>query len=308
MRLNHRQLEAFRALIQTGSVTEASKRMHITQPAASRLIADLEYAVGYSLFQREKKRLTPTPEAMALYEEVDRSFIGIGAIAEAAKEIGNFRRGSLHLASLPALALEFLPRIIATFCNDKPDISISLQIHSSQRVVQCIASQQFDIGFAEIHSTHPAVESRVLSNVPMVAVLPKGHALLERSSLSPADFEGENFVSLGSNYPSRKLIDAVFLASKVKRKLQIESQLSLAVGNLVASGAGVSIIDHVTASNLREQGLIETRPFLPDIIYHYCVLLPKHKPLSRLGETFLEIAQQSLAPIDSGVMTTRSII
>ena len=295
MKLNHRQLEAFRALIQTGSVTEAAKWMHITQPAASRLIADLEYTVGYILFRREKKRLLPTPEALALFEEVDRSFIGIGEIAEAAKEIGNFRRGSLHLASLPALALEFLPRIISQFCNDKPDISISLQIHSSQRVVQCVASQQFDIGFAERHTAHSAVNSRLLCDAPMLAILPKGHAMLKHSTLSPQHFEGENFVSLGTNYPSRKLIDAVFLASDVKRKLQVETQLSLAVGNLVASGAGVSIIDHVTACNLRDLGLIETRPFVPDIIYHYCVLFPSHKPLSRLGETFLNMAQQHLA-------------
>ena len=190
MKLNHRQLEAFRGLIQTGSVTEAAKRMHITQPATSRLIADLEYTVGYELFRREKKRLSPTPEALALFEEVDRSFIGINEIAEAAKEIGNFRRGSLHLASLPALALEFLPRIISQFCNDKPDISISLQIHSSQRVAQCVASQQFDIGFAEIPSTHAAVHSHLLYDSPMLAILPKGHALLKHSSLSPIILKG----------------------------------------------------------------------------------------------------------------------
>ena len=100
---------------------------------------------------------------------------------------------------------------------------------------------------------------------------------------------------MGANYPSRKLIDAVFLASDVKRKLQVETQLSLAVGNLVASGAGVSIIDSVNACSLRDLGLIETRPFVPDIIKHYYVLLPSHKPLSRLGETFLEMAQQHLA-------------
>ncbi|MFK7862168.1 MAG: LysR substrate-binding domain-containing protein [Granulosicoccus sp.] len=298
MKLNHRQLEAFRALIQTGSVTEASKKMHITQPAASRLIADLEYAVGYSLFQREKKRLSPTPEALALFEEVDRSFISIAEIADAAKDIGNFQRGSLRLASLPALALEFLPRIIAQLCADKPDISISLQIHSSQRVVQCIASQQFDIGFAEIHSTHPAVESRILCEAPMVAILPRHHALLKYPTLSPANFEGENFVSLGTNYPSRNLIDAVFIASKVKRNLQIETQLSLAAGNLVATGAGVSIIDHITACDLRDREQIEIRPFLPEIMYTYCVFTPGHKPLSRLGKSFLDIAHRNLMAVE----------
>lgn len=294
MKLNHRQLEAFRALIETGSVTEASKRIHVTQPAASRLIADLEHSVGYALFRREKKRLSPTPEALALFEEVDRSFIGLNTIAEAAQEIGKFRRGSLHLASLPAMALDFLPHMISKFCDDKPDISVSLQIHSSQRVMQCIASQQFDMGFAEIDAEHPAVTSKVIYDAPMVAILPKGHALLAHSVISPQDFEDENFVSLGSNYLSRERVDAVFLASNVARKMQIETQLSMAVGNMVARGAGVSIIDHITAYSLREQGLIETRPFLPEIRYSYRVLLPSHKPLSRLGTTFLDMARKHL--------------
>lgn len=299
MKLNHRQLEAFRALIETGSVTEAASRINVTQPAASRLISDLEHSVGYALFRREKKRLSPTPEALALFEEVDRSFIGLSTIAEAARDIGNYRRGSLHLAGLPALALDFLPRMVSQFCTDKPDISVSLQIHSSQRVLQCVASQQFDIGFAEIEAEHPAVTSRTLYDAPIVAILPKGHPLLEHSTLTPENFENENFVSLGANYITRQRIDAVFLASNVTRKMQIETQLSMAVGNMVAAGAGISLIDHITAYGLRDRGLVETRPFLPEIKYSYRVLLPSHRPLSRLGETFLEIASLGLQEADT---------
>lgn len=294
MKLNYRQLEAFRALIETGSVTEAASRINITQPAVSRLIADLEHTIGYALFRREKKRLSPTLEALALFEEVDRSFIGLATIAEAAEDIGNFRRGSLRIAGLPALALDFLPRMIAKFCEDRPNISVSLQIHSSQRVLQCVASQQFDIGFAESKADHPTVTSEVLYNAPMVAVLPKEHRLLKRSTLAPQDFENENFVSFGTNYLTRQRIDAIFLASNINRKIQIETQLSMAVGNLVASGAGISLIDPISALSLRDRGLVETRPFLPKINYSYCVLLPSHRPLSRLGETFLQISSDSL--------------
>lgn len=287
MKLTHRQLEAFRALIETGSVTETSKRINVTQPAASRLIADLERSVGYPLFLREKKRLYPTPEALALFEEVNRSFIGIDTIAEAARDIGSFRRGSLHLIGLPAMALDFLPRMIAKFCQNRPDISISLQIEGSQRVVQCVASQQFDIGFAEIETQHPAVTSRILYEASMVAILPLRHELLERSVLGPKDFEGLNFISFSADYARRKRIDAIFTANSVTRITQIESQLSMAIGNIVASGAGVSIVDHVTACGLQDLGLIEARPFAPEIPYRYRVLLPSHKPLSSLGEAFL---------------------
>jgi len=133
----------------------------------------------------------------------------------------------------------------------------------------------------------------------MVAILPKGHPLLQLSVISPNDFGGETFVSLGTNYQSRINIDAVFSANNVSRRLQIEAQLSMAVGNMVASGAGVSIIDHITAYSLRDQGLIETRPFLPEITYSYRVLLPAHKPLSRLGETFLEIVHENLGIVEN---------
>ncbi|MCF2872002.1 LysR substrate-binding domain-containing protein [Octadecabacter sp. G9-8] len=294
MRLNHRQLEAFRALIDTGSVTEAASRLHVTQPAASRLIADLEKTIGYALFLRQRKRLLPTPEAIALYEEVERSFIGLDTIADAAKDIGSFRRGALHIAGLPALALDFLPRVIAQFCDDRPDISVSLKIHSSPRVLQCVASQQFDIGFAETDVEHPSVTSKILHAAPFVAILPKGHKLLEKSVLWPNDFEGQNYISLGSDYISRRKIDAIFLAYNVQRIMNIESQLSMAVGNLVAAGAGVSIIDLVTARSLRDYGMIEIRPFLPEIEFAFRVLLPSHRPLSPLGETFLQIATEDL--------------
>ncbi|MEO1747128.1 MAG: LysR substrate-binding domain-containing protein [Pseudomonadota bacterium] len=295
MKLNHRQLEAFHALMETGSVTEAADRIHVTQPAASRLIGDLEHAVGYGLFRREKKRLYPTPEALALFEEVDRSFLGLETIAEAAREIGTNRRGLLHIAGLPAMALGFLPKVISAFCGDKPDTSVTLQICSSQRVLQCVASQQFDIGFAEIDTEHPGVDSRLLYEAPMVAILPRGHELLSKDVLVPRDFEKHSFVSLGSNYGPRKRIDAVFLSNNVTRKMQIEAQLSMAVASLVANGAGVSIIDHITASDMEARGLVATRPFLPEINYQYRVLRPSHRPDSLLCSKFLEITKEQLA-------------
>jgi DNA-binding transcriptional LysR family regulator len=298
MKLNHRQLEAFRAMIETGSVTEASKRIGVTQPAASRLISDLEYAIGYALFLREKKRLTPTPEAMALFEEVDRSYIGLGLIGDAARDIGANRRGALRIVSLPAMALSFLPHVISKFCEDKPDISVDMQIHSSQRVIQCVASQQFDLGFAEIDSLHPAVNSQVFFESPMVAILPKHHPLCHKATLTPQDFANENFIALGSSYAMRKRIDALFLANNITRKMQIETQLSMAVANLVASGAGVSIIEALTASSFRGLDLVETRPFLPEITYTYRVLSPAHRPISLLTESFMRATRDALMKFD----------
>lgn len=294
MRLNHRQLEAFRAMIETSSVTEAAKRIHITQPAASRLLSDLEHQVGYPLFARVKNRLTPTPEAQALFEEVERSFIGLETIAEAAREIGTYRRGTLHVAGMPAMALEFLPSIIGSFCKERPDISIALQIRSSQKVADCIASQQYDLGFAEVSVKHPGVSSEILLTAPLVAILPPDHKLADHDILEPKDLENEPFISLGAGYPIRQKIDAIFQAADVERKLQVETQLSIAVGQLVASGAGIGLIDPITAAHLEKQNRIKIRPFYPKIQYSYQALYPKHKPISQISRKFMDIVAKHL--------------
>lgn len=294
MRLNHRQLEAFRAVIDTGSVTEAASRLHITQPSASRLIADLEETIGYALFLRRKKRLLPTAEAIALYEEVDRSFIGLGAIAEAAKNIGNYSRSTLHIAAMPALGLTLLPDLISKYCKDNPDVSVNIKIQSSPRILQRVASQQFDIGLAETELKHPSVISRTLNVAPLVAILPSAHPLLAKQVLEPSDFEDQQFISLGSDYMSRQKIDAAFQAHNVTRKFNIDSQFSMVVGKLVSIGAGVSIIDYVTAKSLLDSGLVETRPFLPEIPFSFRALLSAQRPVSPLVQSFLDITKDAL--------------
>ena len=88
--MNLRQLEAFAAVMKTGSITQAAQSMHLSQPAVSKLIGDLEHALGFDLFIRARgSALTVTPEAEYFFHEVERSFIGIDALKQAARDIRN---------------------------------------------------------------------------------------------------------------------------------------------------------------------------------------------------------------------------
>jgi DNA-binding transcriptional LysR family regulator len=83
-KINSRQIEAFRALMLAGTTTAAAEVMRVTQPAVSRLLADLQAALKLTLFDRRGTRLVPTSEALALYDEVQRSFVGLDRIAAVA--------------------------------------------------------------------------------------------------------------------------------------------------------------------------------------------------------------------------------
>ena len=139
--LNHRQLEAFLAVFEAGSVTAAAESLHVTQPAVTRLVKELENAVDMVLFERIKGRLVRTREATLFYEAVKRSFLGLDKLVQTAEDIRGLRVGTLRIASMPALALGFLPRVISKLAGRYPDAKISLQIRSSEKVMEWIVSE-----------------------------------------------------------------------------------------------------------------------------------------------------------------------
>ena len=285
-RLNHRQLEAFRAVMLTGMVTRAAEMLYITQPAVTRLIADLEHAAGFALFERRKKRLVPTPEAHQLYAEVEKSFVSVDRIGQIAEGIRDFRKGSLQVASMPALALDCLPAVIGRFLTRRPDVTVSLQIRSSERVLEWLATQQYDIGFVATDATDAALDRETVLATRLVCVMPAGHRLTDRAVITPADLKGVPFVSLGPEQGIRLRIDSVFAEADVPLRRVVEAQLSAAACSLVLQGVGLSLVDPVAAAGYLDRG-IEVRPFEPAIPFVFSVVHPRHRPRSRVAVEFL---------------------
>src|ERR1700682_6310484 len=124
-RINSRQVEAFRAMMMTGSVTDAAKLMAVTQPAVSRLLRDFQALLKTELFERRGSGLVPTASATAPYMEVERAFVGLERITPAAEEIRGRRTGTLRIAALPALSNGYLPRLAGGFLEERADLHLS---------------------------------------------------------------------------------------------------------------------------------------------------------------------------------------
>ncbi|WP_158644697.1 LysR substrate-binding domain-containing protein [Paracoccus jeotgali] len=296
MKLSHRQIEAFRAIIESGSVTAAADLLFVTQPSVSRLLADLEAELGFSLFARIGRSLTPTPEANALYEEVRRSYVGLQEVSRVADDIRRYRSGSLKIAAMPALGLSFLPSIVAQFLAERTGIAVSLRVRSSHAVVQHVSSQQFDIGFSALDVDLPAIRREPLGTLPMLAVLPPNHVLCEKQVLEPRDFHGKPFIALGSEISTRSDTDHFFSLAKVRPLVVAEAQLSFSICAMVAGGAGMSIVEPVTARHCAELGLVEVRPLSPEQPFTYDMLTPALRPSSRLvGDLAARVKERFLA-------------
>lgn len=293
-RITYRQIEAFRGIMISGTTSGAAEILCVSQPAVSRLLSDFESAVAVKMFERQKKRLVPTPEAHVFYAEVERSFVSLETLARAADDLRECHIGSLRVASMPALSVDFMPQIIQAFSQLHAGVSFSFQVRSTQQVADLIASQQYDLGVVSaIPMMDSAIDVEALAESRLVCILPANHRLIEKDEIVPADLEGERFISLGTEQGLHHKIDSVFDSAGVNRRLLMDTQLSYSACAMVLAGAGVSLVEPITALHYQKLGLVVKR-FSPCITYRYNLIFPAHKVRSDLTKSFAKLLRHEL--------------
>lgn len=281
-----RQLEALMAVIEGGTVSRAAEIMRISQPAASKLIRDLEADTGLELFERESGRLVPTGRGMRLYEEVQRIFGGVHQLTRAVEAIRREERGHLVIGAMPALSGMFLSRVLAGFLTRYPDVFISVETRSSQFLSEAVLLRRLDLALVVNSHEHPSVMVEHLQAPPMVVIMPHGHRLSEKSEITPEDLKDEPFIALGDSSRTRNLVDAAFRRYNLQPKVVIESTTINNVGELVAAGLGLTIADPLSLEFAANR--VTARPFRPTQIYDYHIIRPVRARNSSLVSAFVE--------------------
>jgi DNA-binding transcriptional LysR family regulator len=284
--LNPRQLDAFRRVMETGSVSRAAEAMHLTQPAVSKLVAALEEQLGFALFRREHHRLVPTAEAMIFARESENLFGQFRRLDRLAEELRRASRGHLVVASAPVAGLGLLPGILHAFQRARPQVSVSLQIQSSPKVLELAAAQQADAAIALLPSDDPMVSCETLFRGPWVCVLPPGHRLAGEAEIRPDQLAGESFISLGDEDRTRHLVDGIFEEAGVARVMRVSASLGMAACEFVRLGAGVTLMDPVSAYARANADLV-VKPFRHHARFELKLLLPRGRTPSAVRDGFV---------------------
>lgn len=274
MRLTHRQVEVFRALMITGSMTKAARFLSVTQPAVSKIITQMEEELNFSLFDRKQGKLNPTDDAQILYSEVKQSYSGLEAVKRTARRIQNYTGGSLRVALMPAFAAGFITKVVCRLYENGSDTELSLQGYGSDEIVELVASGLYDIGFV----TTPVDSTRIymgpVMSIPSYCILPQNHPLSDRHEISIFDLDGESFIATPEGTSSRLRIDSLFSSMNVSRNLRIEARWSLTISELVHAGLGCSIVDGFTASAYAKHGGT-VKPLKENIDFTFAYITPK---------------------------------
>ncbi|MBC7957769.1 MAG: LysR family transcriptional regulator [Cytophagales bacterium] len=298
MKLTHRQIEVFRAVMNTGNVTQAALALHTSQPTVSRELARLEHVLQMSLFDRVRGRLRPTARALALLEEVQRSYEGLERIAAAARSLREFTQGRVTIACLPALAHGLLPLATQLFVADHPQVGVSITPQESPLLEEWLTEQRFDLGLCERVHAPAATTLTTLLQADEVCVLPDGHPLLAKRVLRPKDFADQPFVSFAPSDLYRQQVDALFEQQGVHRRLALETASAASVCALVRQGLGVAIVNPLTAMELAGAGL-QVRPLSVSIPFAVTLVVPQLRPASPLRDGFIDCLRQAAVTLQT---------
>ena len=296
-RLRLRQLEALERVAVTGSMTRAAEVLGISQPAVSRLLADLAAETGLALLERRDGRLVPTQEARFLLPDIHRVLETLDRIGDLSRSLNDRKAGHLRLACLPGFATSHLPGVLARFLADRPDVTLTVEPDRPERILEWIVGEQFHCGITDGFEGHPAVEAEIVP-VRSVCILPQGHPLAARAEIGPADLAGERMIHTRRDSAFFRALEEVFLGAGVTMTPILEIRQFTAACELVLRGVGVSVVSALDAEGYAARGLVH-RPFVPGVPHRLALVRPVHGAPSLLTLEFMDAFRESLRPFEA---------
>lgn len=270
MNLNH--LAIFHAVAREGSVTLGAERLHISQPAVSKQLQELERSLGTPLFDRLPRGVRLT-EAGELLEGYARRLFGLEAEAETAlAELRGLSRGRLAVGASMTIGGYLLPDILARFHRKYPGIDVRLEIANTEEVQQRLIEGTLDVGLTEGFLEHPELEAAVFRSDAMVVIAPPGHPLLAESPVTAERLCQEPFLVREEGSGTRAVVERAF----AERGLTLCAVMSLgnieAIKRAVSAGLGVAMVSALTVGLEQEAGKLSVVA-----VSDLCVRRPLHR-------------------------------
>lgn len=303
-RLNLRQVEAFKAVIEYGTVSRAAEMMNVSQPAMSKLIAHLEDDTNLRLFDRIKGRLVPTRRGMRLYEEIDRIFAGVRQVENAVDAIRRDEQSRLLIGVMPALSGPFIQQATSRFLAGQSNVFCSVQSRSSQWIADGLVSHKLDVGLIIMPVDNPYIVAEPLLARSVVCALPLGHPLTEKSVITPKDLAGVPFISFEPESHTNRRVTQALEAGGVTPNVVMSVNVAPTLCEFIAAGVGVSLVHPLVVGGLRDR--IAIRRFEPSIQLDFQLCRIRDNRNTRLVDAFLDAARETAAEISRTILNPKA--
>lgn len=298
MRLRH--IELFQAILQTGSLTAAAELLHISQPAASKILKHAEQQLGFALFDRVRGKLQPTAEARLLQQQTERLAIDLQNLRRLADNLGRGDARALRLICTPALAQALLPMALQRWRERFPRTACQLATQHTVEIVEALLLREADLGLTLQAVEHPGLCSRMLTEGRMRVIAPPGcwaQEELDTPVLLQA-LAGRALIGLDTRDALGSLLRGHLEELDPPPRVVTWVQTYQLARQLVSAGQGVALVDPFTAL-ATDGGEVQTRLLEPAISVPLYALTRVHEQplpaqamlLDALGEQAARLLQ-----------------
>mgnify|MGYP006266735701 CR=1 FL=1 len=307
--MSDRRLKVFHTVARLLSFTKAAEALHMTQPAVTFQVRQLEEHFNTRLFDRTHNRVTLTEVGKRVFEYADRIFELYTEMENLVREMTGEISGALTLGASTTIAEYMLPAMLGDFKARYPDVNVRLKVANTEGIVSMVEHNVIDLGVVEaaVHNKNLVVEECRHDELVVIAL--PGHPICDADAVSAARFAQHAFICREEGSGTREVIRHYFSEQGLDlNSLNICLELGSpeAVKGAVEAGLGLSIVSRATISKELRLGTLACIPLDPPLRRPFSFVRQRHKFRMRAMDELLNFAREYCAELDARVTPAQS--
>lgn len=289
-----RRLQVFHTVARLLSFTKAAETLHMTQPAVTFQVRQLEEHFNTRLFDRTHNRISLTDAGRIVYHSAERIFELYAEMENAVREITGEISGALTIGASTTIAEYMLPTLLGDFKERYPDVTIHLKVANTEGIVSMVESNAIDLGVVEAPVANRNLVVEACRQDQLVAIVPPDHALAGLKEIGIARLLEYPFICREEGSGTREVIsDYLQLQPSCGSALKIAMELGSpeAIKGAVEAGMGVSVVSRTTIQKELKLGTLVALQLDPPLNRPFSFVHQKQKFRLRVMEELLEFAR-----------------
>ncbi len=286
-----RQFEVFLAVARARSFRRATETLHLSQPALSQHVRELEGALGARLFDRLGRAVHLTEAGRILEDHAIRLFATLADAQHAIAELQGLERGTLAIGASTTPGIYVLPGVLGVYRQRHPAIDVALQLGNSTQIETLVRAGEIDIGVVGDAGTSPA-EATLAARVEdeLVLVVGPTHAWARRRDIAPAELAGQPLLMRESGSATRQVTERALAGAGVAYRPGMVLPHTEAIKRGVLAGLGVAFVSvYAIQGELAMGRLRPLRVRGLRIVRHFHLIHHARRRLSTAARAFVEL-------------------
>ncbi len=294
MRVTLRQLQVFEAVARLGSFSRAAEEIHVTQPAVSKQIRQLQQEVGLPLLEQIGRQVCLTDAGRELLATCSDWLDTWNRFEQSIADLKGLKQGRLRIAVVTT-AKYFMPRVLGPFCDRYPGIEVALEVINRNRLLERLGHNADDLYVMGVPPEGWEIESQPLLENNLVVVAPRTHRFVGRRRIPFTQLADETFIAREEGSGTRITVERVFAEKGIHFKVRMELGSNEAIKQAIAGGLGLAVLSQNTLGDpaAEELAVLDVTGF--PVRRSWYLVWPRGKQLSVVAATFVDFLHRHVA-------------